>query len=98
MLDTLLLLLNIDKNDVRANEILKYYINKATQYFLSETNLTIVPTSAGDIIIELVILMWNKMGSEGIYSEYHNGIIYKWKRDISARLRRQILSYRVITW
>lgn len=98
MLETLKLILDIGIDDERSISILNYYINKATQYFLNETNLEKVPIVAGDIIIDLVILMWNKRGSEGLSSENHSGISYTWMNDIPVELKRQIASYRVITW
>ncbi|WP_055068938.1 phage head-tail connector protein [Clostridium massiliamazoniense] len=98
MLETLLLILGIEESDKTSISILNYYITKATQYFLNETNLEAMPVSAGDIIIDLVILMWNKRGSEGLSSENHSGISYSWLDDIPMELKRQLVSYRVITW
>lgn len=98
MIETLSLILGIEQSDKSSISILNYYITKATQYFLNETNLVKMPTSAGDIIIDLVILMWNKRGSEGLSSENHSGISYSWLNDIPMQLKRQIASYRVITW
>lgn len=98
MLETLKLILDIGIDDEKSISILNYYINKATQHFLSETNLEKMPVSAGNIIIDLVILMWNKRGSEGLSSENHSGISYTWMNDIPVELKRQIASYRVIAW
>ncbi|MFR5263957.1 phage head-tail connector protein [Clostridium sp.] len=98
MIETLLLILGIEQDDKSSISILNYYISKATQYFLNETNLEKMPVSAGDIIIDLVILMWNKRGSEGLNSENHSGVSYNWMNDIPIYIKRQIASYRVITW
>ncbi len=46
MIETLLLILGIEQDDKSSISILNYYISKATQYFLNETNLEKMPVSA----------------------------------------------------
>lgn len=95
MLDTLQMILGVDSS---STPLINYYIQKASQYFLDETNLEVVPTTANDILIDLVILYWNKKGSEGVNSESNSGISYTWSLDLPLPLKRQISSYRVLKW
>lgn len=98
MLETLQLILDIDVDDKKSTSILNYYIQQATQYFLDTTNLTKLPNTAENIIISLVILYWNKQGSEGLNSQNNSGISYTWNNDIPIALKRQIISYRTLRW
>lgn len=78
--------------------LLNWYIQKATNFFLSQTNLTAVPQNAGTIIIDLVILAWNKRGSEGLQSENMSGISYNWLNGLPQELSQQIACFRRIAW
>lgn len=78
--------------------LLNFYVNKATSYFLSTTNLEVVPETANFIIIDLAIIYYNKSGSEGVISTANSGISINWGTDIPNDTKRAIGHYRRISW
>lgn len=80
------------------NTLLNYYINKATNYFKTITNQTIIPQNAEFIIIDLVIIYFNKFGYEGLTNTSQNGISLNWGNDLPADLRRSIGQFTCIRW
>ncbi|MGL4452178.1 MAG: phage head-tail connector protein [Sarcina sp.] len=95
MLEILQMILGVDAS---STPLLNFYIQKATNFFLEETNLTVLPATAQDVIIELVILDWNKRGSEGITNEGNSGLTYTWSENLPPNILKRIAAYRTLVW
>lgn len=78
--------------------LLNYYITKASNYFLSITNQATIPTNAEFIIIDLVIIYFNKFGYEGLINTSQNGITLNWGNDLPLDLKRAMNQFTCIRW
>lgn len=98
MLDDIKLLLSI--SDTSKDSLLTKLLNKAQQQALDYCNTSVsnyidgLPTGLQDIIIELAIIRYNKLGSEGLQSESYSGISQSFIADIPADIKQQLNSYR----
>lgn len=83
--------------DIPSN-ILPYYIQKALNYVMTLTNLSEVPITAKGIIIELVVIYFNKWGYEGLTSSSQGGNTLNWGTDIPQYLKSEINQFIDIRW
>lgn len=78
--------------------LINYYIQKAINYFLIITNQKAVPSNAEFIIVDLVIIYYNKFGYEGLTSTNQNSNSLNWGNDLPADLRIAISKFTCIKW
>lgn len=78
--------------------LLNYYVMKAQSYFLSTTNLDLIPDEANFIVIDLALIYLNKFGNEGLSSTSNSGITLNFGTDIPEDTKRSIAKYRRISW
>ncbi|WP_051931538.1 phage head-tail connector protein [Clostridium sp. KNHs214] len=92
MLENIKLLLNIQDNS--KDNLLSYLISNAKQKILSYTNQTEILPQMQYLVDELVILRYNKLGSEGLQSESYSGISQTFNQDIPADIKSQLNQFR----
>lgn len=78
--------------------LINYYIKKAINYFLIITNQKTVPSNAEFIIVDLVIIYYNKFGYEGLTSTNQNSISLNFGTDLPADIRRAMIKFTCIRW
>lgn len=78
--------------------LINYYIEKATNYFLTVTNQPTVPQNAETIIVELVIIYYNKLGYEGLISSSQGGNTLNFGTDIPQYLKSEINKFINTKW
>lgn len=92
MLENIKLLLNIQDNS--KDNLLSYLISNAKQKILTYTNQTEILPSMEYIVDELVILRYNKLGSEGLQSESFSGVSQTFNQDIPQDIKSQLNQFR----
>lgn len=92
MLENIKLLLNIQDNS--KDNLLNYLISNVKQKILTYTNQTEILPSMEYIVDELVILRYNKLGSEGLQSESYSGISQTFNQDIPSDIKSQLNQFR----
>lgn len=92
MLENIKLLLGINDNikDIQIT----YLINTAKRKALDYCNILELPLAMESIIEELVVIRYNKLGSEGLQSESYSGISQTFLSDIPSDIKQQLNAYR----
>lgn len=85
-IDTLKTLLQTDDSQL---ELLVTLTEQCETEYLSRTHQTEVNE---DIVAEMVVERWNRLGNEGVSSENYSGINEVWYSDYSDRVLRLIRS------
>ena len=87
--------LGIDKTDISKDELLMIYLEDAKHLVLNMINDIEVPMLLNNVLIDLAVSQFNRMGNEGIKSYSEGGISVSYTDcDMSPDLRKQILKYR----
>lgn len=90
MLSKTKIMLGIDDNS--KNELLSIYIEDAEEEIKEYLNVDEIPKKAESIVRDLVVIKYNKNGSEGLESENFSGVsqsfIGGFPKDIEKRLMR----------
>ena len=92
MLENIKLLLNIQDNS--KDNLLNYLISNIKQKILSYTNQIEILPQMEYIVEELVVLRYNKLGSEGLQSESFSGISQTFNQDIPQDIKSQLNQFR----
>jgi len=92
MLENIKLLLGI--TDASKDSLITLLISKSTQQVLSYCNLLELPLTMESIVEELVIIRYNKLGSEGLQAESYSGISQTFLSDIPLDIKTQLNAYR----
>lgn len=92
MLENIKLLLDI--NDSSKDNKLAYLITIAERKILDYTNQPILLAQMESIVEELVIVRYNKLGSEGLQSESFSGVSQTFTTDIPQDIKNQLNMYR----
>ena len=90
MLSKTKIMLGIDNNS--KNELLSIYIEDIEEEVKEYLNIDEIPKKAESIVRDLVVIKYNKNGSEGLESENFSGVsqsfIDGFPKDIEKRLIR----------
>lgn len=81
-----------------SEPVLNYYIQQATNFFLTQTNLTAVPSTANTLIIDIVLQDVNTMGYEGLENTNMSGVSYAFSNQYSEKIWAQIAQFRKLVW
>jgi len=92
MLENIKILLGIN-DDIKDN-LITILINKSIRKALDYCNILELPTDMEGIIEELVIISYNRLGSEGLQSESYSGISQTFISDIPDDIKRQLNAYK----
>lgn len=92
MLENIKLLLNIMDNS--KDNLLGYLISNVKQKILSYTNQTEILPQMEYLVEELVVLRYNKLGSEGLQSESFSGVSQTFNQDIPQDIKSQLNQFR----
>lgn len=82
-----------EMDDALLRDIVQDIINDVSEY-INLVEGTSLPLGCISIIKELVIIKCNKLGSEGITSESHEGISQSYSDDIPKDVLRKLRRYR----
>lgn len=95
MLEDIKLLLNITDNskDNLLNKLLTKSQNTVFEY-CNNTFVDGTPQGVEDLIVELAIIRYNKLGSEGLQSESYSGISQTFNQDIPQDIKSELNKYR----
>lgn len=86
-------------NSPAQDTLLNMYLSNAQQEFLMMTNLSEIPEKAGNIIVLMAAIQYNKQGSQGAATENHGGgVSISWEKDYPPNILRAIATYKVIKW
>lgn len=88
MIDSIKLRLGIDGTD--EDELLFDYIGDVTEDVLELLNMYALPKKAESIVKDLVVIKYNKNGSEGLSSESYGGVSQHFEDDIPKGTMKKI--------
>lgn len=74
--------------------ILNYLIVQAQCDFKAYCNRTDVPAGTDDIIIQMVLVKWNRLGAEGLGSESFSGVSNNYIDGYPANITAALNNYR----
>lgn len=94
MLEKIKILLGILSSDTSKDEILKIYIEDSTEEVKQYINSTEIPKVLEGLIRDIVIIKYNKRGSEGATSENVGGISRSYLDDIPKEIKRKLKRFR----
>jgi hypothetical protein len=86
--------LSIDKTDTSKDDLLLMYLDDAKYLVLGLINDKEVPILLNNVLIDLAVIQYNRMGNEGIKSYSEGGISVSFEESIPADLKKQILKFR----
>jgi hypothetical protein len=86
LLDDLKVLLGESDKD----ELLSLLIRKATNEVLDYCNLDELPSSLNDVVVDIAVIKYNRMGSEGALNESFEGISTTYETDLPISIRRKL--------
>jgi len=92
MLENIKLVLDID--NVLKDKLLIYLIKSESTKVMTYTNNLVILPEMESLVEELVIIRYNKLGSEGLQSESYSGISQTFIQDIPEAIKSQLNKYR----
>lgn len=92
MLDNIKLLLNI--SDTSKDTLLKYLIKSTKNKVLNYLSLKELPFELEDIVVELVVIRYYRMGSEGVQQESFGDVSQTFQADIPEDYKIQLNKFR----
>ena len=84
-----------------SEELLKDFIADTIQDVRDFTNYSddeILPDGCKSIVKELVIIKCNRIGSEGVSSESHEGMSQSYETGIPQAIKKKLYRYRKLRW
>ena len=66
--------------------------------FINYAYIEELPVGCISIVKELVIAKCNKLGSEGISSESHEGVSQSYTNDMPKDIKKKLYRYRKLVW
>lgn len=93
MLEQLKLMLNIKDTD--KDPLLMLLLNRATQFVMNYTHNDSLPELEA-VIVDVAVIDYNRMGSQGASSESYSGISYTYESDYPPAIYRQMQAYRKV--
>lgn len=94
MLTKIKVLLNIN-NDTK-DALLNILIDKVVQQIVNYTHNPECICRLENIIIDIVIREYNKIGSEGLKSEGYSGVSYSYETELPSDILNQLKIYRKV--
>lgn len=94
MLLKLKLLLGIAGNE--KDSLLQVLIDLVIQYFLDYCNRDNIPESANAVIIQMAIIQYNRLGTQGLASQGYSGVSESYLTDYPEDILKQLNRYRKI--
>lgn len=95
-LDNIKTLLDIDLQDTSKDAKLSLYITKATRSVLTYCNITELPTELESVVEDIVIIKYNRSGSEGLKSESVGPLTSNFDDIISGTIKVELDNYKKI--
>lgn len=92
MLEKLKILLDIKDNS--KDIILNLLIEDATQEVLDYTHQATLPAGLESAVRDIVIINYNRRGTEGLISESFSGVSQSYLDDLPKPLQKKLRSYR----
>lgn len=92
MLEKIKTLLSITDNSKDA--LLSILVEDATQYVKDYTHQDTLPIALESAVRDLVILNYNRQGTEGVTSESFSGVSQSYLDDLPKPLLKKLKSYR----
>lgn len=77
-----------------AEAQLQVILDLVTQEFLDITNQEDVPEGAEAVIVQMAIIYYNRLGSEGLASQGYSGVSETYLNDYPENIKKQINRYR----
>lgn len=96
MLELLKLELGIDEKDASKDKLLERYISKCVKRVVDFTHQTeaYVRNKLQDQVIDLVILMYNRRGTEGLQSQSASGMSESYVDGIPQDIKKSLYAHR----
>lgn len=94
MLEDIKTLLNI--TNTTKDKLLNLLIKQQTNFVLDYTNNTILNINLENIVVQLVVIAYNKIGMEGMSSTKFGDISYSFENEIPNPILLQLNKYRRI--
>ena len=94
MLDKLKLILSI--NDNTKDGLLALILDIVIQEFLDYTNREDLPDGANAVVIQMAVIQYNRIGSQGLTSQGYSGVSESYLSDYPDNIRKQLNRYRKI--
>lgn len=92
MLEKIKILLGITDNT--KDTLLNLLIEDATQYVKDYTHQEILPTGLDSAIRDIVVLNYNRRGTEGLQSESFSGVSQSYLDNLPKPLLKKLKNYR----
>lgn len=94
MLDKLKLILGITDNS--KDGLLALVLDIVIQEFLDYTNREDLPDGANAVVIQMAVIQYNRIGSQGLASQGYSGVSESYIDGYPANIRKQLNRYRKI--
>lgn len=91
MLDNLKLILGVGAD---KNAILALILDVVTQEFLDYTNREDLPNGANAVVLQMAVIRYNRIGSEGLASQGYSGVSESYIDGYPDNIRKQLNRYR----
>lgn len=91
MLQKLKLILN---KGAEAEAQLQVILDLVIQEFLDYTSQEEIPAGAEAVIIQMAIISYNRLGSEGLSSQGYSGVSESYLNEYPENIRKQLNRYR----
>lgn len=92
MLEDLKILLNIV--DDNKDKLLELIIKKSKNIVKNYCNVNEVPVELEDTVTDIAVIVYNRMGTEGLSSESYSGVSNSFESDMPKSIRRNLNRYR----
>lgn len=92
MLDKIKLYLGLTGNEKDA--LLSQLLEDATQYVKDYTHQETLPQALESSVRDIVIIQYNRIGTEGVVSESFSGVSCNYLDDLPKPIKRKLRSYR----
>lgn len=73
-LDSVKTMVGIEIDDTGKDALIQLLIEQAKNEFLQYTNRTNVPNEASNVILDMIIVKYNLLGTEGLQSQSYSGM------------------------
>lgn len=94
MLKDLKVLLDISSTDKDA--LLTILIRKSENVVKNYCKINIIPDSLVDTVTDIAVIMYNRMGTEGLTGESFSGVSNNFESDIPKSIKRNLNRHRKV--
>lgn len=96
MLEKVKITLGISHEDASKDDLLNLMIDDTKEFIMNYCNIKEIPGIAESLIRKLVIIQYNKIGSEGLQSESYSGISQSFITGLPSDIKKELGAIRKV--